>query len=105
MRGADQQQSHVFSYLSPEERVRKEKIIRAPSGPWWTKCSNSCRGALTTIEDLSAEIQKHQPGSRIEVRYMRGTLTTETELVLGKKAKLWPRTHLTDAGCPSGRWP
>ena len=24
MRGADQQQNHVFSYLSPEERVRKD---------------------------------------------------------------------------------
>jgi putative serine protease PepD len=41
-----------------------------------------------TIEDLSAEIQKHQPGSQIEVRYMRGALTTETYVVLGKKAKL-----------------
>ena len=29
MRGADQQQSHVFSYLSPEERVRKDHPLRA----------------------------------------------------------------------------
>jgi transposase len=29
MRGADQQQSHVFSYLSPEERVRKDHALRA----------------------------------------------------------------------------
>ncbi len=28
MRGADQQQSHVFSYLSPEERVRKDHPLR-----------------------------------------------------------------------------
>src|SRR5690349_23576204 len=29
MRGADQLQSHVFSYLSPEERVRKDHPLRA----------------------------------------------------------------------------
>src|SRR5215471_14554028 len=32
MRGADQQQSHIFSYVSPEERVRKDhplRVIRA----------------------------------------------------------------------------
>src|SRR5690348_10990784 len=29
MRGADQQQNHVFSYLSPEERVRKDHPLRA----------------------------------------------------------------------------
>ena len=28
MRGADQQQSHIFSYLSPEERVRKDHPLR-----------------------------------------------------------------------------
>jgi transposase len=27
--GADQQQSHIFSYLSPEERVRKDHPLRA----------------------------------------------------------------------------
>ena len=29
MRGADQQQNHIFSYLSPEERVRKNHPLRA----------------------------------------------------------------------------
>jgi transposase len=29
MRGADQQQSHIFSYLSPEDRVRKDHPLRA----------------------------------------------------------------------------
>ena len=29
MRGDDQQQSHVFSYVSPEERVRKDHPLRA----------------------------------------------------------------------------
>jgi transposase len=29
MRGDDQQQSHIFSYLSPEERVRKDHPLRA----------------------------------------------------------------------------
>src|SRR6201988_1693052 len=29
MRGTDQQQSHIFSYLSPEERVRKDHPLRA----------------------------------------------------------------------------
>src|ERR1700745_2395542 len=29
MRGADQQQSHICSYLSPEERVRKYHPLRA----------------------------------------------------------------------------
>ena len=29
MRGADQQQSHIFSYLSPEQRVRKDHPLRA----------------------------------------------------------------------------
>src|SRR6266700_932970 len=29
MRGADQQQSHIFSYLSPEERVRKDHPLRS----------------------------------------------------------------------------
>jgi transposase len=29
MRGDDQQQSHVFSYLSPEARVRKDHPLRA----------------------------------------------------------------------------
>jgi transposase len=29
MRGADQQQSHIFSYVSPEERVRKNHPMRA----------------------------------------------------------------------------
>ncbi len=28
MRGTDQQQSHVFSYLSPEQRVRKDHPLR-----------------------------------------------------------------------------
>ena len=28
MRGADQQQSHMFSYVSPEERVRKDHPLR-----------------------------------------------------------------------------
>ena len=29
MRGSDQQQTHIFSYLSPEERVRKDHPLRA----------------------------------------------------------------------------
>src|ERR1700747_2190079 len=29
MRGADQQQNHIFSYLSPEMRVRKDHPLRA----------------------------------------------------------------------------
>jgi transposase len=29
MRGGDQQQNHIFSYLSPEERVRKDHPLRA----------------------------------------------------------------------------
>ena len=29
MRGSDQQQSHVFSYISPEQRVRKDHPLRA----------------------------------------------------------------------------
>src|SRR5260370_41816670 len=29
MRGDDQQQSHIFSYLSPEERMRKDHPLRA----------------------------------------------------------------------------
>lgn len=29
MRGPDQQQNHIFSYLSPEERVRKDHPLRA----------------------------------------------------------------------------
>jgi transposase len=29
MRGVDQQQNHIFSYLSPEERVRKDHPLRA----------------------------------------------------------------------------
>ena len=29
MRGADQQQNHMFSYLSPEARVRKDHPVRA----------------------------------------------------------------------------
>src|SRR5499433_2899480 len=29
MRGDDQQQSHIFSYLSPEQRVRKDHPLRA----------------------------------------------------------------------------
>jgi hypothetical protein len=29
MRGADQQQNHLFSYLSPEARVRKDHRLRA----------------------------------------------------------------------------
>src|SRR5438874_11017086 len=29
MRGADHQQNHMFSYLSPEERVRKDHPLRA----------------------------------------------------------------------------
>lgn len=28
MRGEDQQQSHIFSYLSPEARVRKDHPLR-----------------------------------------------------------------------------
>ena len=28
MRGADQQQNHIFSYLSPEKRVRKDHPLR-----------------------------------------------------------------------------
>jgi transposase len=29
LRGADQQQNHIFSYLSPEERVRRDHPLRA----------------------------------------------------------------------------
>src|SRR5215467_1180272 len=29
MRGPDQQQNHIFSYISPEQRVRKEHPLRA----------------------------------------------------------------------------
>jgi hypothetical protein len=29
MRGEDQQQNHMFSYVSPEERVRKDHALRA----------------------------------------------------------------------------
>src|SRR2546422_11591332 len=29
MRGADQQQNHIFSYVSPEERVRKDHPLRS----------------------------------------------------------------------------
>jgi hypothetical protein len=29
MRGADQQQNHMFSYLSPEKRVRRDHPLRA----------------------------------------------------------------------------
>jgi len=29
MRGTDQQQNHIFSYLSPETRVRKDHPLRA----------------------------------------------------------------------------
>ena len=29
MRGADEQQSQIFSYLSPEARVRKDHPLRA----------------------------------------------------------------------------
>jgi transposase len=29
MRGPDQQQSHIFSYISPEQRVRKDHPLRA----------------------------------------------------------------------------
>jgi hypothetical protein len=29
MRGADHQQNHMFSYLSPEKRVRKDHPLRA----------------------------------------------------------------------------
>ncbi len=29
MRGADHQQNHMFSYLSPEARVRKDHLQRA----------------------------------------------------------------------------
>jgi hypothetical protein len=29
MRGEDQQQNHMFSYLSPEARVRKDHTLRA----------------------------------------------------------------------------
>ena len=28
MRGTDQQQNHVFSYISPEQRVRKDHPLR-----------------------------------------------------------------------------
>src|SRR5690242_14322068 len=46
MRGPDEQQNHIFSYMSPEERCGK--IIRcARSGPWWTRCFSSSRGGLT----------------------------------------------------------
>src|SRR5437660_1245041 len=40
--------SRVTSSVICRRRSGYGKIIRcAPSGPWWTKCSNSCRGALT----------------------------------------------------------
>src|ERR1700690_4339957 len=29
MRGSDQRQSHVFSYISPEQRVRKDHPLRS----------------------------------------------------------------------------
>lgn len=43
---------------------------------------------IYTIEDLGAEILKHEPGSRVSVRYMRGDSTNETYVVLGEKPTL-----------------
>ena len=47
MRGVDHQQSQMFSYLSRRRRGCGRIIRCAPSGPWWTRCSASCRGGST----------------------------------------------------------
>jgi len=44
MRGSDEQTSHMFSYLSPEERVRADHPLRAIR-KMPTACSPSCRRA------------------------------------------------------------
>jgi hypothetical protein len=42
---------------------------------------------IYTVEDLSNEVHKHTPGSRIAVRYLRGSSMNETYVVLGKQAR------------------
>ena len=47
MRGIDHQQGHVFSYLSPEERVRKDHPLRAIRG-----MTDDCRSAGGELEQI-----------------------------------------------------
>ena len=70
-RGVDHQQSQMFSYLSPETRVRKDHPLRK-SGPWWTKYSPGCRGDSQGFEKLRAQ---HEAASSIERRERRYELS------------------------------
>jgi hypothetical protein len=45
MRGDDQQQNHMFSYLSPEERVRKDHPLCAIRTRWTKSSINSRDGS------------------------------------------------------------
>ncbi len=52
MRGDDQQQNHIFSYLSPEERVRKDhplRSIRAMVDEVLTQLSRRFDGMYATV--------------------------------------------------------
>ena len=63
MRGADQQHSHVFSYVSPEERVRKDHPLR-------------------TIRDLVEEVLQ-QLSRRFDAMYAKvGRLSIPPEQLL-----------------------
>ena len=43
MRGDDQQQNHMFSYLSPESRVRRDHPLRAILARWPIRYWIGCR--------------------------------------------------------------
>lgn len=42
---------------------------------------------IYTVEELSGAIQKHAPGSRVTIAFMRGSGTYEASVLLGKQAK------------------
>ena len=80
MRGDDQQQNHIFSYLSPEERVRKDHRC-APSERWWTKYLLNCRGASMRLRWRGPPIDPAEKLLRAQLIQMLSTVRSERLLM------------------------
>src|SRR5207245_4052055 len=61
IRGVEHQQSAMFSYLSPETRVR---IRCGRSGSWWTRCSPPTVSLRSVRRSNEADESKTDPDAR-----------------------------------------
>src|SRR6202021_685383 len=72
MRGDDQQQNHIFSYLSPEARVRKDhplRAIRAMVDEVLSQLSRRCDGMYATVGRPSIAPEKLLRAQLLQMLY------------------------------------